>query len=394
MSNNKTSLKTNTIKTNEEKYTIFNNFLNNLEKYKSMGYPFDLKYEINCLSSNKINLTKYTKIEGSKTLYLNTINSIISKDDLINNSNNVTTIMNNLEFISSNSKYINNIQHQQNNTPKYHNKNNELFSFSSNISQKNLFYINKKNDNINPDNTTISKEDNTKKNLNDFNFLQLSNVVDNNDNNEEQNFINNKEIMDLLNTNDNLTLNPNNSSSSLYRQDYYVKQFKVQYSIWLRNYLNQKLKLLIAETKNCRKHLKFYPLNSLKFTANPKYEDNKYFLSLKIKEILTVGIDGLKSSNQKKNKENIEIIENIIYKQNANANPDLLNFLNSTMEDSIQIFYKSEQFRNFKNSDQAKLNDLKFEQEKNFSLLKDNGFVYLIKNYKGNSKSSISFTSN
>ena len=64
------------------------------------------------------------------------------------------------------------------------------------------------------------------------------------------------------------------------------------------------------------------------------------------------------------------------------------------MEDSIQIFYQSEQFQKFKNSEQAKLNDLKFEQEKNFSLLKNNGFVYLIKNYKGNSKSSISFTSN
>ena len=391
MSNNKTLLKTNQIKTNKEKYTIFNDFLNNIERYKSMGYPSDLKYEINCLSTNKINLSKYTKFDGSKTFYLNTINSIISKDDLIQNSNNVKIIMDNLEFISSNSKYINNIQHQQNYSPKYHNKNNELFTFSSNVSQKNLFSISKQKDNINADNTIITKEDNNKNNINEFNILHLSNVEENN---EEQNIINNKEIIDILNTNDNLTLNPNNSSTSLYRQDYYVKQFKVQYSIWLRNYLNQKLKLLIAETKNCRKHLKFYPLNSLKFTANPKYEDNRHFLSLKIKEILIVGIDGLKSSNQKKNKENIEIIENIIYKQNVNANPDLLNFLNSTMEDSIQIFYQSEQFQKFKNSEQAKLNDLKFEQEKNFSLLKDNGFIYLIKNYKGNSKSSISFTSN
>ena len=391
MSNNKTSLKTNKIKSNKEKYTIFNNFLNNIEKYKSLGYPSELKYEINCLSSNKINLSKYIKFDGSKTFYLNTLNSIISKDDLIQNSNNVKIIMDNLEFISSNSKYINNIQHQQNYSPKYHNKNNELFTFSSNVSQKNLFSISKQKDNINADNTIITKEDNNKNNINEFNILHLSNVEENN---EEQNIINNKEIIDILNTNDNLTLNPNNSSTSLYRQDYYVKQFKVQYSIWLRNYLNQKLKLLIAETKNCRKHLKFYPLNSLKFTANPKYEDNRHFLSLKIKEILIVGIDGLKSSNQKKNKENIEIIENIIYKQNVNANPDLLNFLNSTMEDSIQIFYQSEQFQKFKNSEQAKLNDLKFEQEKNFSLLKNNGFVYLIKNYKGNSKSSISFTSN
>ena len=187
-------------------------------------------------------------------------------------------------------------------------------------------------------------------------------------------------------------INLKNNNSSLYRQDYYVKQFKVQYSIWLRNYLNNKLKQLIIETKSNRKHLKFYPLNSLKFTANPKYEDNKIFLSLKVKDILIFGINSVKSSNQKKNKENIDIIENNIYKQNKNINKELLNFLNCTMEDSIKIFYKSEQFLKFKNSEQAKINDAKFFQEKNFSLLNNNGFVYLIKNYKGNSKSNISFS--
>ena len=392
MSNNKTSIKNKHIKSNSEKYTIFNDFLRNLENYKSIGYLSDLKNETNCLSNNKINLSKYTKIDGSKNFLLGTINSIISKDDLTENLNNVKTIIDNLEFISSNSKYINNIQHQQNSSSKCHIKNNDLFSFSSpNIPQKNKFLINRKNENLNPDNNNIIiKENNNKNDLddNEYNFLYLSNNLESN---EYQKEINNKEKLDYLNIND--TFNLKNSNATLYRQDYYVKQFKVQYSIWLRNYLNQKLKLLIIETKNCRKHLKFYPLNSLKFTANPKYEDNKYFLSLKIKEILTVGIDGPKSSNQKKNKENIEIIENNIYKQNTNANPDLLNFLNSTMEDSIRIFYQSDQFKKFKNSDQAKLNDLKFIQEKNFSLLKENGFVYLIKNYKGNSKSSISFRS-
>ena len=38
------------------------------------------------------------------------------------------------------------------------------------------------------------------------------------------------------------------------------------------------------------------------------------------------------------------------------------------------------------------MNDSKFVQEKNFSLLEDNGFVYLIRNYKGNSKSSLPFS--
>jgi hypothetical protein len=257
-----------------------------------------------------------------------------------------------------------------------------------------LFFTNKKNYQLNLNssiNSDINSSNNNlftnKSNTNNENLINniLENTLENSDLNKE--LIAKDNDMSLCKT-------QANSSFSLYRQDYYVKQFKVQYSIWLRNILNQKLKLLISETKTCRRHLKFYPLNSLKFTANPKYEDNKYFLSLKIKEILVVGIDGIKSSNQRKNKENIETIENIIYKQNKNANDDLLKFLNITMEESIKIFYQSEQFLKFKDSQQAKLNDRKFEQEKNFSLLKEYGFIHLIKNYKGNAKSTISFNSN
>jgi hypothetical protein len=139
--------------------------------------------------------------------------------------------------------------------------------------------------------------------------------------------------------------------------------------------------------KYTKKLIKFYPLNSLKFTANPKYKDNKIFLSMKIKEILIIGIDGNRNSNQKKNKENIELIENL--GNQYNINDDLIEFLNLTMEETMSRFYKSEQFIKFKNSTQAKINDNKFYKEKKFSLLEENGFVFLIKNFNGNSKSEI-----
>ena len=42
----------------------------------------------------------------------------------------------------------------------------------------------------------------------------------------------------------------------------------------------------LDKIKSGKKNIKFYPLNSLTFTANPKYNDNKIFLSMKIKEIL------------------------------------------------------------------------------------------------------------
>ena len=398
MSYNKVSLKINQIKSNDDKLPNFNDFLNNLDKFKTIGKSLEQDNRQNCLQKNKLNISKYLKVEGSKNLLLNSTNSLSNNDDLNINLDNVKIIMDNLEFISDNSKYIYNIQQQHIHIPKNYNKNNVLSS--PNISQKKLFFINKNNNNINLNiinSSNLLNEINSKNNINDTNYIN-ENEIKNLDINKflQTNIeVNNIPKIEKINEsmiNEDLNINLKNTSSSLYRQDYYVKQFKVQYSFWLRNYLNKKLKLLIAETKNCRKHLKFYPLNSLKFTANPKYEDNKYFLSLKIKEILTVGIDSLKSSNQKKNKENIDIIENIIYKQHENANPDLLNFLNCTMEDSIKIFYKSEQFQIFKNSEQTKMNDSKFVQEKNFSLLEDNGFVYLIKNYKGNSKSSLPFS--
>lgn len=407
MSNNKKIIKKlNKIKPIKEKYILFNEFLNDLENRKSKESSIDSNNKNNSLPVNKRNLLKYAKIDGSKNFLLSATNSILSKDDININTNNINIILDNLDFISANSKYINNIQTQpqQHSSPKNNFKNNDFFSSStSSISQKNLFFINKQNifsnidlftnnDDVNNNCNDLNKNK-CKKNENYFNIQNIPNInfSDKNDlYKETKNIILTNEFSNNMNMS-NMSLDKSHSNTSLYRQDYYIKQFKVQYSIWLRNYLNHKLKLLIEETKNCRKHLKFYPLNSLKFTANPKYEDNKYFLSLKIKEILIVGIDSIKSSNQKKNKENIETIENKIYKENKNANKDLLEFLNSSMEDSIKTFYESEQFQKFKNNEQTRLNDAKFVQEKSFSLLSDNGFIHLIKNYKGNAKSAISF---
>ena len=387
MSNNKINKIINGNKYNKEKYILFNDFLKNLNQYKSIGDSLDIVNHQNYLQKNKINLSKYTKIDGSKSFLLDTINSIITKDDLCANLDNSKTIMDNLEFISDNSKYINNIKNEQTNNKSYLNKNSISSNQKTNYNQKNLFFINKDkiclNNDFNNNNIFLSESNSKNKNLYENENIMIdtkSNISENIEENKETNKINNT-IKKYKISNDNLTektnINIKNTSSSLYRQDYYVKQFKVQYSIWLRNFLNNKLKQLVNETKNNRRHLKFYPLNSLKFTANPKYEDNKLFLSLKIKDILIVGIDSAKNSNQKKNKENIEIIENIIYKQNKNINNDLLNFLNCTMEDSIKIFYQSEQFLKFKDSEQAKINDEKFVQEKHFSLLT---FLHFVQN--------------
>jgi len=381
MSNDKTSMKQMKLKTNSEKYVKFSDYLNNQYKYVLTDNSSLQKVQNNFSNINPNNLIKYTKLNGSKSIIIGNFNSLPLKDDLNPNPDLVKTVKENLSFISANSKYINNIP-KINNRPKTNYIENVVFSQNSN----NLFQTSKNIFNITPEfvipnneniNNNISKEINLnpKLNLKDQEISELNIVKEKQSSNKFNSFLNTPEI------------NITSGEQCIYRQDYYIKQFKVQYSIWLRNILNTKLSSFLQRIKSNKKNIKFYPLNSLKFTANPKYKDNKVFLSMKIKDILIIGIDGNRNSNQKKNKENIEQIEKM--GKQYNINDELIEFLNITMEESINLFYKSEQFMQFKSSNQAKINDNKFYKEKKFSLLENNGFVFLVKNFSGNSKTDI-----
>ena len=359
---------------NTRKYKIFSLFLNDYEKYINLDNIISQNIQKNCTITHKNNSQIYNKlhskifeIEEKNTNLLNE-NNKVNKDYSIN-------LLDCIEKFGKNTVSINNI-------PKYEyclkkpfilttiNKETKINTSTNNK----LFFINKQG-RFKLDNNEIINQNEFKKD--DENFI----------------FEAKNEMSELNPIENNLEEIKNNifNKYPLYRQDYYVKQFKVRYSIWLRNILNNKLKILIKETNSIRKHLKFYPLNSLQFTANPKYEDNKYFLSLKIKDILIVGINCIKSSNQKKNKENMDIIYRMYQEYKGKIDErkcDLLSFLYLTMEDSIKIFYDEEEFKNFKNSKTIIYFDQKFYQEKNFSLLEKYGFIELIKNYKGNAKSN------
>ena len=381
MSNEKTEIKHNKFQNNFTKYESFSQYLNNIFKYMPMKNYSLFSEEKNNSIFTQNNLLKYTKLDGSKSIILSNINSLPLKIQKEPNFDLVKTIKENLSFISSNTKYINNI-------PKIVFKPKIIFSEQPIFSQKNLnnnniFNINKNANYFNEKKSIIFN--NNKENARQLNPIIKEGVLDPNLFQEKEK---EKESKNLFNSISNTqVINFKNSeTNNIYRQDYYIKQFKVQYSIWLRNILNLKLMSFLDKIKSGKKNIKFYPLNSLTFTANPKYNDNKIFLSMKIKEILIVGINGNRSSNQKKNKENIELVEKMGEQYN-NTNDDLIDFLNMTMEESIYMFYKSEQFLKFKNSTQAKINDNKFFSEKKFSLLENNGFIYLIKNFNGNSKS-------
>ena len=381
MSNEKTEIKHNKFQNNFTKYESFSQYLNNIFKYMPMKNYSLFSEEKNNSIFTQNNLLKYTKLDGSKSIILSNINSLPLKIQKEPNFDLVKTIKENLSFISSNTKYINNI-------PKIVFKPKIIFSEQPIFSQKNLnnnniFNINKHANYFNEKKSIIFN--NNKENARQLNPIIKEGVLDSNLFQEKEKEKESKNLFNSISNNQVINFK-NSETNNIYRQDYYIKQFKVQYSIWLRNILNLKLMSFLDKIKSGKKNIKFYPLNSLTFTANPKYNDNKIFLSMKIKEILIVGINGNRSSNQKKNKENIELVEKMGEQYN-NTNDDLIDFLNMTMEESIYMFYNSEQFLKFKNSTQAKINDNKFFSEKKFSLLENNGFIYLIKNFNGNSKS-------
>ena len=381
MSNEKTEIKHNKFQNNFTKYESFSQYLNNIFKYMPMKNYSLFSEEKNNSIFTQNNLLKYTKLDGSKSIILSNINSLPLKIQKEPNFDLVKTIKENLSFISSNTKYINNI-------PKIVFKPKIIFSEQPIFSQKNLnnnniFNINKHANYFNEKKSIIFN--NNKENARQLNPIIKEGVLDSNLFQEKEKEKESKNLFNSIPNNQVINIK-NSETNNIYRQDYYIKQFKVQYSIWLRNILNLKLMSFLDKIKSGKKNIKFYPLNSLTFTANPKYNDNKIFLSMKIKEILIVGINGNRSSNQKKNKENIELVEKMGEQYN-NTNDDLIEFLNMTMEESIYMFYNSEQFLKFKNSTQAKINDNKFFSEKKFSLLENNGFIYLIKNFNGNSKS-------
>ena len=381
MSNEKTEIKHNKFQNNFTKYESFSQYLNNIFKYMPMkNYSLFPEEKNNSIFTHN-NLLKYTKLDGSKSIILSNINSFPLNEHLSSNSDIVKTIKENLSFISSNTKYINNI-------PKLSFKPKIIISENPFLPPKNINNINNNIFQTSKNNLSLfNKQEqliDNKENENNQKLIQLGGLG------SEPNLSLEKENKSIFNSIPKIQEIKRNNSEPLciYRQDYYIKQFKVQYSIWLRNILNSKLILFLNKINSSKKNIKFYPLNSLTFTANPKYKDNKIFLAMKIKEILIVGINGNRSSNQKKNKENIELIEKMGEQYN-NSNDDLIEFLNMTMEQSMYIFYQSEQFSKFKNSTQAKINDNKFYNEKKFSLLENNGFIYLIKNFNGNSKSEI-----
>lgn len=166
--------------------------------------------------------------------------------------------------------------------------------------------------------------------------------------------------------------------SKIYRNDYYIKKFKVE---CFSNYATKKLNKILKEC-NFPKNLgltKIYMPNNKAFTSVANLKVNQNFLPMKIKDIFC-----LEEGNGQYQVQNRIIFDKILsHKKNAKnikAYEIMIRYLNMTIEEIIKEYYFSEEFENFKTNLDIIEYDEAFQKEKKFSLLEDFGFLKLIQN--------------
>ena len=167
------------------------------------------------------------------------------------------------------------------------------------------------------------------------------------------------------------------SNQKIYRNDYLIKKFKVS---CFSDYSKDELNHLLRECKFAKelKINKIYGPNNLAFTSIDNLKKNKEFLPLKISNIFSM--QNGNGQYQIKNEENFNTILNSKNQAgNIEAYEELVNFLNSTVEEVINKYYASQEFENFKSKSEIIAADNAFFKEKKFSLLQNGGFIRLIK---------------
>lgn len=185
---------------------------------------------------------------------------------------------------------------------------------------------------------------------------------------KENNFLNKKrKIFDIK------------KEKKYYRFDYYIKAFKANYLNYLVNLVNRKIEECMFDSKLG----KFHMPNKKKYQGNTKEQDNKDFIKKKFKEVLIdydeSSIEGI--TRQKKNKYLLDKIYKIMFFPFNECQKNLKTCLEMTIEEGLELYYESEQFKKFKARRIIKFYDSKFQKERNrnFSLLEKNGFIKLVK---------------
>ena len=168
-------------------------------------------------------------------------------------------------------------------------------------------------------------------------------------------------------------------SKPIYRLDYYKKKFIENFLDFLLN-LGKKLlsECNFEDVIKLKLHKPSYKL----YAGNPKEKDNREFLKKQVKIVL-VDYDKNNKKENRRQKDNEKLI-NFIYKNmNFPSTVEeiaLDDFFNMTIEEGIKKYYESEFFIKFKKDRTIQYYDGMFfyEKNRNFSLLKNYGFIKLV----------------
>lgn len=165
------------------------------------------------------------------------------------------------------------------------------------------------------------------------------------------------------------------------RIDYAIKNFKVTLVKYIKELGNKLIKE--CKFKNHLKKLKLFSPSNKYFTGISNEKENSIFLNFTVGQIFSYPNDEFGKDNrlQRNNKKIIEQITDYIKssKEIPKTYQRLINFFEMTFEEAIILFYKSEQFQDYKKTDKAKYLDNQFIKVKGFSLFEPNSFIKMLR---------------
>lgn len=159
-----------------------------------------------------------------------------------------------------------------------------------------------------------------------------------------------------------------------YRNDYYIKKLKKDI---FSNFATKRLNDCLKDNQFPKKTKIFKP-NRAAFTSIANLNKNLSFLPMKIKEVFSLN-DDKEGNLQEKNKELFDKIFETKKIKNPESFERLKKLLNLTIEETIKDYYYSAEFSDFCKKEEIKNYDKEFLKEKKFSMLKDYGFLKLLR---------------
>ena len=178
-------------------------------------------------------------------------------------------------------------------------------------------------------------------------------------------------------------LETNKQMEILPRIDYAIKNFKVTAVKYIKEYGNELIKK--CKFKGELKNKKLFSPSNKYFTGISNEKENKIFLDFTVAELLSYPNDefgNLKDNRlQQNNKKIIQMMKDAInnMKTITKEYKDLLDYFNMTFENALMLFYESDEFTIYKETEKAKYLDSQFIKVKGFSLLKKNSFIAMMR---------------